>query len=331
MSLAALAGPGFTSLPVDEAKLHSMLAGSRAAAGGADGAIVLAMSERRSGAIAGCAAVKRGGPKRPGFANFRILDKNDGSAKSLQISDDYCALTEIGALFVHPDFRSGGAGKALAQSRYMYIATAPHSFGDTVFAELRGVIGADGDSPFFEAACRPWLGMSFMEADRICASGENDRLVAMLPAQPISTRDFPDAALHAIGACHDSGKAARAMLEREGFRFDGVIDLLDGGALVAAKTKSLTSLRLSRTVHLKSAPEESGDQDLLFATMRATSFRCISGRGSLTEDAVICSERIRSALEISDGELVNVSPLSSRATSRTSNPNMSKLEATEKL
>ncbi|MCK5749775.1 MAG: GNAT family N-acetyltransferase, partial [Oricola sp.] len=233
MALAQLAGPGFTSLPADRRKLASILEASAAASAGAPGAVMLAMEDLASKKIAGCAAVKRGGEKRPGFANFRTGGDASGAVRTLTVTDEYADLTEIGGLFVRPDHRSKGVGKALAQSRYLYLATAPETFGARVFAELRGVIDDDGVSPFFDAASKPFLGMNFIEADRLCAAGENARLAALLPKTPISTEAFPPEAKAAIGACHKTGAAARAMLEKEGFRFEGVVDLLDGGALVA--------------------------------------------------------------------------------------------------
>lgn len=314
MTLAELTGPGFTSLPANEEKLSHLLAASCKAAQGDPGAVMLAMTDRETGHIAGCAAVKRGGKKRAGFANFRIIRDAVGTVRSLQISDDYSNLTEIGSLFVHPDYRAKGVGKALAQSRYMYLATRPHTFGARVFAELRGVIDEHGASPFYDAACRPWLNMSFTQADRICAAGDNSHLVAMLPKKPILTETFSPAAMSAIGNCHESGKAAHAMLMKEGFHFDGVVDLLDGGALVAANTVSLTSLRHSRLVRIKAADHMAKFESLLFATTHETAFHCIAGRGTVMGNTVLCSNDICEALRVSDGDVIRISRLNSTPT-----------------
>ena len=311
MSLAALTGPGFTSLPAHEGKMTAILAASQDAAQGAPGAVMLAMEDEATGKLAGCAAVKRGGVKRKGFANFQIARDSAGAVRSLSITDAYSDLTEIGGLFVHPDYRSKGVGKALAQSRYLYLATAPESFGGRVFAELRGVIDEDGVSPFYESACRPSLGMDFTEADRLCDHGENDRLVAMLPQAPIPTENFSPAAMAALGACHDSGKAARAMLEKEGFAFEGVVDLLDGGALMAAETTSLTSLKQSRMVRVKSPPPDAATEHMLFSTLRPDSFRCVAAPGFLSDNLALCGQNVLHALKARDNDLIRVSPLRS--------------------
>ncbi len=323
MTLASLTGPGFTSLPADEAQLSALLQSSKAAASeGSPGSIVLALEDHGTGRIAGSAAVKRGGRKRPGFANFSTITDSAGSVRSLTITDDYSNLTEIGGLFVHPDYRSKGVGKALAQSRYLYLATAPQTFGARVFAELRGVIGADGVSPFYDDACKPWLRMDFTEADRICATGGNDRLVALLPTKPISTESFSAEARAAIGACHESGKAARAMLEKEGFHFDGVVDLLDGGALVVANTISLTSLKQSRLVRIKPAAHFLKSESLLFSTTQPDNFRCVSGRGAIIGNSVLCSDEVCRALNAREGDAIRVSPMSGKK-AKTASPALS--------
>lgn len=307
MELARLAGPGFTSLPTDEEKLLAVLEGGAAAAAGAPGPIMLALEDVETGAVAGCAAVKRGGRPRPGFANFRLLRDGSGTPRQIVMTTEYDDLTEVGALFVRPDFRSKGVGRWLAQSRYLYLATDPASFGETVYAELRGVIHEDGTSPFFEAVGRQWLQMSFKEADRICSIGDNEKLVARMPDEPISLDNFPAEALASMGACHPSGAAARAMLEREGFAFDDVIDLLDGGALLRVKTTDLATIRHSRLARVKCADVAEGEMALL-ASPDAANFRCVGARAAFIDDAVFCDRRTCEALRVQDGDLLRVLP-----------------------
>lgn len=313
IALAKLTGPGFTSLPADEGKLQNLLKHCAAAAQGEPGAILLALEDRESGRVAGCAAVKRGGRREHGFANFRTTCSADGTVQSLTISDDFSGLTEIGGLFVHPDYRNKGVGKPLAQSRYLYLATAPQTFGVRVFAELRGVIDKDGVSPFYDAACKPWLNMSFAEADIMCAAGENDRLVALMPEGTISTEAFSPSARAAIGECHNAGKAARTMLENEGFHFDGLVDLLDGGALVVANMVELTSLKRSRLLRIKSDTTGLEHDAMLVSTPDGPNFRCAPGAGAIVGNAFFCSEDTVDALEVEDGAIVRVAPIVTRA------------------
>src|SRR3546814_13187641 len=71
--------------------------------------------------------------------------------------------------------------------------------------------------------------MSFQEADSFNALHGNQFIADLMPKHPIYTALLRDDARAAIGQVHDSGKPALAMLEAEGFRYDGYIDIFDGG------------------------------------------------------------------------------------------------------
>ena len=312
LALSELAGPGFTSLALDRDGMRQMLEKSVDAARGASGSVILALEEAETGRIAGCAAIKRCARLRPGFGNFKVAYAPDGTPSSIQVCTDYGDLTEIGGLFVCPQDRARGVGKSLAQSRYLYLATAPEAFGERVFAELRGVINTDGATPFFNAVGARYLDMSFVEADRVCARGDNDQLIARLPREPISTASLPPDAIAVIGGCHETGQAARAMLLAEGFKFEGVVDLLDGGALLAAKINDLTTLTSAQTLRACRSTSTGSPQSLLFSTLDPEHFRCVYGDGVISDSQVFCGEGVFDALRLQDNDIVRVSPLKVR-------------------
>ncbi|MEO1657749.1 MAG: arginine N-succinyltransferase [Pseudomonadota bacterium] len=314
LALAQLTGPGFTSLPADALLIARLLENSHRAANGDEGAVFLCLEHVASGQVVGCAAVKRGGTKRAGFANFRHTQATENGCGELRIVDDYAELTEIGGLFLHPDHRGGGLGALLASSRYLYLDTARHSFGERVYAELRGAIAPDGTSPFYDAVCKPLLGISFLEADEICATGDNQRLVDLFPSEPINTAHFSPVAQLSIGGCHSAGQAARALLINEGFRFDGVVDLLDGGALLVAKVTELSILDNARTVTVQRSAASRGPARLLLSAGSPTTFRCISAAVDADEHRVFVSDEACDRLRMSDGNMVRIAPFSPRGT-----------------
>src|SRR3546814_4642583 len=71
-----------------------------------------------------------------------------------------------------------------------------------------------------------------------------------MPKHPIYTALLSDDARAAIGQVHDSGKPALAMLEEEGFRYDGYIDIFDGGPAVSIRTEQLRTVREARKATL---------------------------------------------------------------------------------
>ena len=196
--LRARAGLGFTSLMLDDKAMAAKLelsAASFAKAGEARGAerYFLALEHIETGAVAGCAGVKATIGEKPPFFNFRIIREAQSSVAAQRRFDmqvligvnDFTGCTEVGSLFVRPEHRGPGVGRELAQSRYMLMATAPNRFHENVVSELRGVVSADGTSPFWEAIGRHFFRMDFVEADRLSAASDNQFILDLMPQHPI--------------------------------------------------------------------------------------------------------------------------------------------------
>lgn len=262
LTLAQLSGPGFTSLPPDRAPLLATL--ERSVASFADpnpareNAHYVLMLEDGSGRVCGCAGVKAAiGVKKP-FFSLRLVGESRVSqvvdrrldTDVLMVVNDFAGATEVGTLFVHPDMRGQRAGELLAKARYLLIASAPERFADTVIAELRGRFDAQGSSPFWESFMRKFFQMDFEEADELNAKSDNQFIVDLMPRHPVYVDVLPEAAREVIGQVHPDGERALALLTAEGFRYDRVIDIFDGGPLVSAVKNTIATLRQSRTGRL---------------------------------------------------------------------------------
>ena len=122
-----------------------------------------------TGAIDGVAGVKASvGLKRP-FFSFRVVTLAQ-SSPTLELRFDHQALvlvnecagwSEVGSLFLRPEKRKGGAGRLLAQSRYMLIGAEPELFNENGLAELRGVFTPDGACPFWDHVAHKFFPMDF--------------------------------------------------------------------------------------------------------------------------------------------------------------------------
>lgn len=295
--LARLAGAGFTSLPANEAVLAKRLATSERAFEGELGTLMLALEDRRQRRVVGCAAVKPGGTARADFLNFRIAD----GGQMLEPTDRYADMTEVGSLLLHPDYRSNGIGPFLARSRYLLIATDIQRFGGQIFSELRGVVDEDDHSPFYDAVCAPHFGYSFAEADDLCAHGRQAEINALLPERPIALDTLSQNALTAMGQPHRAGRRALDYLEDEGFYFDGVVDLLDGGPAVVASTHAVRTIQASAARLLRpDAVDDENALDAYVALGQGPNFRCCRVRVSMSEDAIRCPSEIFSGLARSE-------------------------------
>lgn len=238
LELAALAGPGLTSLPVCRRRLSERLALSEASfarqVDPRDAWYTLVL-DGGDGSVAGIGGVRATVGQGRSHPSFRV------AGSTLTLAHECDGWSEVGSLFLHPARRGGGAGRLLARARYMLIATAPDLFASMVMAELRGYFAPDGSSPFYEGIARTYYGRPFAEV-----AGNEALLAEYAPRHPVDTAAAPASARSAIGCVHLDGAGALAMLEREGFAWHGLIDLLDGGPTVCCARDAIATVRSAR-------------------------------------------------------------------------------------
>jgi len=266
-SMAVESGAGFTSLPVDEDILRSKLLRSvDSFAGRLDqpeyGKYLLMLENTETGEIGGCSAVKAGvGVKSP-FFNYRIITLAQASQEAdrrfdmdaLILTNEFVGCTEVGTLFLRPEHRGAGVGRLLAQSRYLLMDTEPKWFGDKVIAELRGVVSHEGETPFWECLGRHFFKMSFTDADYLSATTDNQFILDLMPKYPIYVDLLPNEAREVIGRVHVDGVPAFKLLEWEGFEFERVVDIFDGGPIMQVSRSMLRTSRESRIMELEVGP-----------------------------------------------------------------------------
>src|SRR5215213_2715941 len=203
--MAKLTGGGFTNLPADKATLENKLA--RAAEGfgrkgesQADDLYLFMLEDFDSRTIRGtCQVFGEVGRDRP-FYSYRISTLTQKSEElgrifrnqTLSLCTDLEGSSEVGGLFLHPHERAGGLGMLLARSRYLFIKQHRPRFGDSVLAELRGVMDQAGHSPFWDALGGRFFGMSFPEADQFNAVHGTQFIADLFPKTPIYMSMLPE-------------------------------------------------------------------------------------------------------------------------------------------
>ena len=312
--LRDIAGAGFTSLMLDDKAMAEKLAlaersfASAATQAGAE-RYFMALEHIESGALAGCCGVKATIGEKPPFFNFRIITEAQSSAPVNRRFDmrvligvnDFTGFSEVGSLFVRPEHRANGVGRALAQCRYMLMAAQPARFREQVISELRGVVSPEGASPFWEAVGRHFFRMDFSEADKLSATTDNQFILDLMPQHPIYVDLLPDEARAVIGQCHRDGEGARRLLEWEGFSFSNVIDIFDGGPLMSAPRDAIRTRREARRVRLEAASGVEGARRALVATPRIREFRCVAARVELLNGAARVDTSVLAALKLDAG------------------------------
>ncbi len=319
MELAVLSGRGFTSLPEDEPTLRERLEISQLSFRGEVAPVeawyTLMLEDTATGQVEGVAGVKAAvGLKRP-FFSFRVVTLAQASSvaatrfdhTALVLVNENAGWTEVGSLFLRPERRKGGAGGLLALSRYLMIAADPARFSENVLAELRGWFDDDGTCPFWETVGCRFFRIPFDQADMMSASTDGQFILDLAPRHPIYVELLAPPAREAIGRVHREGEPARALLEKEGFRATGLVDIFDAGPTYGARRDDIRTVKGARRLSVQVGGEEANGRPALVSSGALDRFRCVR---TLVDDATpgragLSAETAR-VLGVRDGDPVMV-------------------------
>ena len=324
VALAKKAGPGVTSLQPDRTMLRNRIKRSMDTFAGllslADQGYLFVLMNSESDEIVGLSGIEVAlGLKEPWY-NFRIESLGTASVSDVQrkttellyLSNDHTGCSELCTLFLDPAWRHSKNGQLLSKSRFLFIAAFRDLFAKKIVAEMRGISDESGNSPFWDAVGRHFFKMDFKQADYLTGIGEKTFIAELMPRFPIYTALLPGDARVVIGQVHSQTKPARAMLEAEGLRFNGYIDIFDGGATLDAPLSELRVMKESRICHICVIPERRPDNEIwyLVSNVNKKAFRAILIRTTLINNGeLFMTDEECSALLVNTNEYVMVFPL----------------------
>ncbi len=223
--------------------------------------------------------------------------------------NDYHGFTEIGTLFVDPDMRGAGVGRLLSFSRFMLFAANPGRFGTDVMAEIRGWSDSNESFPFWEHVASKFFDMSFIEADK--RSAHDFRFIAdLMPKFPIYAELLSAEAQEIIGKPHDISKNAMHLLMEQGFRYNNIIDIFDGGPSIDARIDQVEVVKNATTRKATVAEPAADGEKVLVSSIGLANFSCIQTTCSLSnDDSINLSSEQMDAIGVGEGADVLVSPL----------------------
>lgn len=320
LELAQKAGFGMTSLPPDPQVLNEKIAYSiRSFKGeverGHEAFFFVLVDEERDDAIVGtCGIVAHVGLHQP-FYSYKLSTITQVSRGLdiyskhglLQVCNDLTGATEIGALFLLPEYRRDRIGKLLSFSRFMFIATHPALCDEQVIAEMRGVHDAEGNAPFYNSIAKHFFKMPFAKADYINATQGNQFINDLMPKYPIYVSLLPKAAQRVIAQPNPASEPARAMLEQQGFAYKGYIDVFDGGPTLQANRDEIRSVKESVLARVSAITEYQTGKKMLIANERFAEFRCTAGAIVRHADGTLSLDKqTANALQISVGDTIRI-------------------------
>jgi arginine N-succinyltransferase len=232
----------------------------------------------------------------------------------LHLVTEHDGPSEIGTLFLSPRARGTGAGRLLSLGRFLLIAEYRPAFDETLIAEMRGIIDDDGRSPFWEALGRHFFDVDLPTADSM--STEDKSFIAdLMPTHPIYIALLPRDAQEVIGRVHADTEPAVRLLEAEGFRDSGMVDIFEAGKVIECPRDEIRSVRESKVMRIDSLghprSDETGRAPYLIA--RRSEFRATVGEAEIRDGGVTISSEIALALEIHVGDEVRLTPLRAAA------------------
>ncbi len=286
LNLAKLAFPGMTTLPPDRKVLASKLARSvesiaKTVTTPNDEAYFLVMEDTETNALVGTSAILACLGSVDEFYSYKLnkvthsckeLDKKV-SVETLNLSNHFEGFAEVATLYLDPSYRHNGNGKLLARSRYLFMAQFRERFPEGVMADLRGYFDDDGCSPFWDAVGSHFFDMPFAEADLYGAINGNQFIADLMPKHPLYVNLLPTSAQEVIGQPNVKGKPALTMLNKEGFRWNGHVDIFDAAPSVDTKIDDIESIKHSAVAEVIGISEYEGDESAMLVSSDITSFR----------------------------------------------------------
>jgi arginine N-succinyltransferase len=326
-NMAASAGNGLTTLPPDRQLLQGKIDEARATFEGhcapGAGLYLFALEDTEQQRCVGISGIQARVGLDEVFYNYRLsITVNDSReldvhvrTPTLYLTNDMTDATEIGSLLLADSHRGGGSGLLLSRARFLFLDEFRQHFSDKIFAEMRGVSDEQGRSPLWEALGRRFFDMEFVEADRLSARGNKSFIAELMPRFPIYLSLLPDSATDVIGRVHRNTEPALNMLQEEGFNFNGLVDIFDGGPVVEAFLHNIRTIRqrILRTVKQVERPLldnlPAGDRVMVsnrsFADFRVATLP----RGAVRDEEVQMPGPIMKALAVEEGDQVSIAPL----------------------
>ena len=280
------------------------------------------LEDETNGELAGCCAIEGQVGREVPFYNYRLGTLAHSSVQldlhrtidTLFLSSDHTGDAEVCSLFLRPEYRGEANkhlrnGALLSKARWLFIAQFRDRFPQKVLAEMRGVFDENNVSPFWESLGKHFFPMDFNEADRLTGLGQKSFIGELMPKFPIYTTFMSEEARACIGQVHRHTRPALEMLKKEGLRWEGYIDIFDGGPTVEAYIDDVRAIRNSQLYQVEvssNAPQESVSRWLAASTQMLNFTASWIGRGPADSSTIVLTPDEAKRLGVSTGDAVRL-------------------------
>jgi arginine N-succinyltransferase len=148
--------------------------------------------------------------------------------------------------------------------------------------------------------------MEFDDADRMTGSTDKQFILDLAPRHPIYVELLPEPARAVIGKVHPQGVPAMALLESEGFRPNGLVDIFDAGPTVACGRDNIRTVRDARILTAEIAEDVEAELPALISTDSVAGFRAVRAKCDIHDPVVRITPETAAALKVRAGNTVRV-------------------------
>ncbi|CAM3935524.1 MULTISPECIES: arginine N-succinyltransferase [Shewanella] len=319
--IAIESGHGFTSLPVNEELLRNKIARVEASfvkeiEKPFDEGYLMVLEDTETGEVVGTCGLEAAVGMVDAFYHYRLgtevyyseqIDVRN-EVETLTLCHDYTGAAELCTLFLRDTYRKNNNGRMLSRSRFLFLAQHAERFGETVIAEMRGESDAEGNSPFYGWLQKNFLGIDFVQADYLSGLGQKAFMAEMMPKNSVYVCLLPEEAQKVIGEVHTNTRPALNLLQAEGFRCRGYVDIFDGGPTVECNLNDIRSVKESRLLTVKVGEMPASSCSFIISNTLLAGYRATSANLMVSDetDEVILSPELAGALLVAEGEQIRV-------------------------
>ena len=319
VALAGRAGVGLTTLPANRDELAKRIDAACASFAGtaekADEVFLFVLEDSATKRVVGTCGIATAVGLRQPWYSYRVGLVVHASQElglftqtpTLFLSNDHTGHSELCSLFLDPDYRRDQNGQLLSKSRFLFLAQHRARFAQKIIAELRGVSDDSGKSPFWESLGRHFFSMEFSQADYMTGIGKKSFVAELMPKHPLYSSFLTPEAQAVVGKTHPHTEPARRMLESEGFRYVGYVDIFDAGPTVECDVDDVGAVRQSALyrVQIGGALDTRGKPTLhLVANIGFDNYRALLVSANPSEGTLSLSVDAARVLNVQTGDSV---------------------------
>lgn len=325
-AFSEVAGVGVTTLPKDPQLLAQHIFTSersfRRSIPKDRAHYMFALEDTQQGRVVGMSEIQAAIGLEDVWYNYKVSKSVHASKEvdahstneTLYLNNDLSGVSEVCSLYLDSAYRHSNNGRLLAKSPFLFLKQFADYFHEKIIAEIQGVSNDDGESPFWESLGKKFFQMEFSDAYHQIAIGNKSFIAELMPKYPIYLFMLSQEARLSIGKTHAVTRPAIEVLKKEGFHYNGYIDIFDAGPVLEAFVENIRAVQdaCSRRCEIiqQATPAVTHKSAMLVANRSMEQFRALLvAKEQVQTETIALSEEQASALYAEAGTDLWMIPL----------------------